>query len=126
VVSALQSAAGWSSRARSYSMNASVGDAGELTSSGVNTNNPGYVQFFKLTSMPVPARIFVFLDEHPDSISDGYFVNRSYYPEWIRLPASWHNGGGHFFLRRRAHGNTPLEMRQHHAALGPRRRRAAH
>jgi prepilin-type N-terminal cleavage/methylation domain-containing protein/prepilin-type processing-associated H-X9-DG protein len=96
VVSALQRAAGWSSRARSYSMNASVGDAGELTSSGVNTNNPGYVQFFKLTSIPVPARIFVFLDEHPDSISDGYFVNRSYYPEWIRLPASWHNGGTAF------------------------------
>ena len=31
VVSALQSAAGWRSRARSYSMNASVGDAGELS-----------------------------------------------------------------------------------------------
>jgi prepilin-type processing-associated H-X9-DG protein len=77
-------------------MNASVGDAGEISSSGVNTNNPGYVQFFKLTSIPVPARIFVFLDEHPDSISDGYFVNRSYYPEWIRLPASWHNGGAAF------------------------------
>jgi len=96
VVSRLQRAAGWGSRARSYSMNASVGDAGEISGSGVNTNNPGYVQFFKLTSIPVPARIFVFLDEHPDSISDGYFVNRSYYPEWIRLPASWHNGGTAF------------------------------
>ncbi len=92
-LSALQRAAGWSSRARSYSMNASVGDAGELSSSGVNTNNPGYTQFFRLTSMPAPARIFVFLDEHPDSISDGYFVNHSAYPEWIRLPASWHRGG---------------------------------
>jgi prepilin-type N-terminal cleavage/methylation domain-containing protein/prepilin-type processing-associated H-X9-DG protein len=96
VLSARQRAKGWNSRVRSYSMNASVGDAGEISSSGVNTNNPGYVQFFKLTSIPVPARIFVFLDEHPDSISDGYFVNRSYYPEWIRLPASWHNGGASF------------------------------
>ena len=77
-------------------MNASVGNAGYITHSGVNTNNPNFVQFFKLTSIPVPARIFVFLDEHPDSISDGYFVNRSYYPEWIRLPASWHNGGTAF------------------------------
>ena len=91
-----QRAAGWSSRARSYSMNASVGDAGEISISGVNSNNPGYVQFFRLTSMPAPSRIFVFLDEHPDSISDGYFVNRSYYPEWIRLPASWHNGAAAF------------------------------
>ena len=96
VLSRLQTAAGWSSRTRSYSMNASVGDAGDLTSSGVNTNNPGYVQFFRLTDIPAPARIFVFLDEHPDSISDGYFVNRSYYPEWIRLPASWHNGAATF------------------------------
>jgi prepilin-type processing-associated H-X9-DG protein/prepilin-type N-terminal cleavage/methylation domain-containing protein len=95
-LSALQSAAGWTGRARSYSMNASVGDAGELSSSGVNTNNPGYAQFFTLTSIPAPARIFLFLDEHPDSVSDGYFVNRSSYPEWIRLPASWHNGGAAF------------------------------
>jgi prepilin-type N-terminal cleavage/methylation domain-containing protein/prepilin-type processing-associated H-X9-DG protein len=96
VLSALQLSAGWSSRARSYSMNASVGDAGEISSSGVNINNPGYTQFFRLSSMPAPGRIFVFLDEHPDSISDGYFVNRSYYPEWIRLPASWHNRGAAF------------------------------
>jgi prepilin-type processing-associated H-X9-DG protein len=92
VLSTLQRAAGWSSRVRSYSMNASVGDAGLLSRSGVNTTNPGCLQFFKLTSLPVPARIFVFLDEHPDSISDGCFVNRCSYPEWDRLPASWHNG----------------------------------
>jgi prepilin-type N-terminal cleavage/methylation domain-containing protein/prepilin-type processing-associated H-X9-DG protein len=96
VLSALQSAAGWISRTRSYSMNASVGDAGELTISGVNTNNPDYAQFFKLTSIPSPVGIFVFLDEHPDSISDGYFVNHAYEPEWVRLPASWHNGGATF------------------------------
>jgi prepilin-type N-terminal cleavage/methylation domain-containing protein/prepilin-type processing-associated H-X9-DG protein len=95
-LAALQRAAGWNSRVRSYSLNASVGDAGEISISGVNTNNPGYAQFFKLTAIPAPARIFVFLDEHPDSITDGYFVNRSYYPEWIRLPASWHNGGAAF------------------------------
>jgi prepilin-type N-terminal cleavage/methylation domain-containing protein/prepilin-type processing-associated H-X9-DG protein len=108
-LSALQSAAGWNSRARSYSMNASVGDAGELTSSGVNTNNPNYAQFFRLTSVPVPSRIFVFLDEHPDSISDGYFVNHSYYPEWIRLPASWHNGGATFSF---ADGHTETHLWQ--------------
>ena len=106
-LSGLQSAAGWSSRARSYSMNASVGDAGEITSSGVNSNNPGYTQFFTLTSVSAPARIFVFLDEHPDSISDGYFVNRSYYPEWIRLPASWHNRAATFSF---ADGHTETHL----------------
>jgi prepilin-type N-terminal cleavage/methylation domain-containing protein/prepilin-type processing-associated H-X9-DG protein len=104
-LSGQQSAAGWSMRVRSYSMNASVGDAGELSINGVNTNNPDYAQFFKLTSIPAPASIFVFLDEHPDSITDGYFVNRSYYPEWIRLPASWHNGAATFSF---ADGHTEI------------------
>ncbi|HEX3718984.1 MAG TPA: type II secretion system protein [Verrucomicrobiae bacterium] len=95
-LSSVQRATGWSSRARSYSMNAQLGDVGVTTATSVNANNPGYVQFFKLTSIQMPARIFVFVDEHPDSISDGYFWNHLNYPEWIRLPASWHNGAASF------------------------------
>lgn len=96
VLSAIQRNAGWSARLRSYSMNAMVGDAGELSTRGYNLNNPGYVQFFKLASIPQPAEIFVFLDEHPDSINDGYFLNRAYYNEWIDLPASYHDGAAAF------------------------------
>lgn len=89
-------------------MNAMVGDAGDLITNGWNKNNPGYVQFLKMTSIPRPADIFVFVDEHPDSIKDGYFLNQwpahaaptSAYPyedaEWIDLPASYHNGAGSF------------------------------
>jgi prepilin-type N-terminal cleavage/methylation domain-containing protein/prepilin-type processing-associated H-X9-DG protein len=96
VLSEPQRRAGWKQRARSYSMNAMVGDAGEISQLGFNANNPEYVQFFKFSSIPNPARIFVFLDEHPDSINDGYFLNRDYYLEWIDLPASYHNGAGSF------------------------------
>lgn len=92
-LSAIQQAAGWANRARSYSINASVGDAGELTASGVNTNNPKYIQFFKYSSVPQPAQIFVFMEEHADTITDGYFLNKAYPPAWIRLPASRHGGG---------------------------------
>ena len=94
VLSSIQRNAGWSGRVRSYSMNAMVGDAGDLTASGSNLNNPGYVQFFSLAAIPQPSEIFVFLDEHPDSINDGYFLNRANYNynEWIDLPASYHNG----------------------------------
>ena|ERR1017187_9982035 len=92
VLSSLQQSAGWRNRVRSYSMNASVGDAGEITKSGYNINNPDYLQFFRLSSIPRPSNIFVFLDEHPDSIDDGYFVNKAYYAEWFRLPGSYHNG----------------------------------
>ncbi len=80
--------------ARSYSMNASVGNAGAITGSGVNTNNPEYVQFFKTTSIPHPSHIFVLIEEHPNSITDGYFLNVIDYhvKQWLRLPASYHNG----------------------------------
>ncbi|SPE55472.1 conserved exported hypothetical protein [Verrucomicrobia bacterium] len=102
VLSDVQSGAGWSARIRSYSMNAMVGDAGDISKSGVNQNNPEYVQFFNVSSVPKPAAIFVFLDEHPDSIDDGYFLNQEPPDEdytqaaWIDLPASYHNGAGNF------------------------------
>src|SRR5690606_25232165 len=36
--------------------------------------------------------IFIYIEEHPDSINDGYFLNRAAKYEWNDLPASWHNG----------------------------------
>ena len=96
VLSEIQRRAGWAARVRSYSMNAMVGNAGDLSLSGVNENNPYYVQFFTLSTIPRPSEIFVFLDEHPDSVNDGYFINKAYKWDWIDLPASYHNGGGCF------------------------------
>ena len=100
-----QREAGWDRRIRSYSMNAMVGNAGAFIIGGVNVNNLGYKQFFKITQIQQPAEIFVFLDEHPDSIDDGYFINkdapstsgaayagsRVAPDEWTDLPASYHN-----------------------------------
>jgi prepilin-type processing-associated H-X9-DG protein len=105
-LSATQSMAGWSQRIRSYSMNAMVGNAGSLSTGGWNVNNPGYRQFFKMEQIPTPTEIFVFLDEHPDSIDDGYFLDKDtssasspggygsssvVSSQWIDLPASYHN-----------------------------------
>jgi prepilin-type N-terminal cleavage/methylation domain-containing protein len=107
VVSATQAALGWTARIRSYSMNALVGDAGAFSTNGNNSNDPNYRQLFKLTQILRPTEIFVFLDEHPNSIDDGYFVNKeSYavtanaynnggggvtYATWTDLPATYHN-----------------------------------
>ncbi|HKX62885.1 MAG TPA: type II secretion system protein [Verrucomicrobiae bacterium] len=74
-------------RIRSYAMNAMVGDPGELT----NRFNPDYMQFYKVTEMPDPSHIYVFLDEHPDTINDGFFVNRLTDPSWGNLPGSYHH-----------------------------------
>lgn len=91
-VSDQQVAQGWSARVRSISMNAMLGDAGKFTLSGANTNNPAYRQFFKITQVPQPAQIFVFIEEHANSISDGYFINNAQAYTWTRLPASYHRG----------------------------------
>ena len=116
VLSTIQRSAGWVNRARSYSMNASIGNAGEITQSGVNTNNPSYVQFFKLSSVPVAAQIFIFTEEHPDTITDGYFINRAYSDEWIRLPASYHNGSANLSF---ADGHAELHHWQNASTLAP-------
>lgn len=93
-LSAVQIRAGWRERVRSYSMNAMVGDAGEISKSGFNANNPKYVQFFNMSAVTSPDDVFLFIDEHADSINDGYFLNKAYTYQWVDLPASHHNGAG--------------------------------
>ncbi|MBN9688763.1 MAG: prepilin-type N-terminal cleavage/methylation domain-containing protein [Verrucomicrobia bacterium] len=92
VVSDLQAAAGWRHRVRSTSMNAMMGNAGEYTTNGFNVNNPEYRQFFQLAQVDLPSQLFVYTEEHPDSVNDGYFLNRVSRSEWTDLPASNHGG----------------------------------
>ncbi|MBX3743846.1 MAG: type II secretion system protein [Verrucomicrobiae bacterium] len=124
VLSALQRRAGWRARARSISLNAMVGNAGEFMEGQSNTNNPRYRQFLRVSDVRVPARIFTFIDEHPDSINDGYFLNRLGRREWIDLPGSYHGGGatlshvdGHGTVRRWRHGRTRPPARPDAASL---------
>src|SRR5204863_8708319 len=70
-----QRAAGWTGRTRSLSMNAFVGDAGELIKDGINTLSPDYRQFMKTTDCVAPSQIFVTLEEHPERINDAFFWN---------------------------------------------------
>ena len=74
---------------RSMSMNAMVGDPGELT----NPFNPDYVQFLKKAEITKPAGTFVFLDEQADTLNDGFFVNKLEEYAWGNLPGSYHNDG---------------------------------
>ena len=41
-----------------------------------------------------PSRYFVFLEEHPDTLNDGFFVDSWEENRWNNLPASYHNGAG--------------------------------
>jgi prepilin-type N-terminal cleavage/methylation domain-containing protein/prepilin-type processing-associated H-X9-DG protein len=93
-LSDIQAKLGWSFRVRTYSLNAMVGDAGYFSRTGSNVNNPSYRQFFKTSQVPKPTEIFFFIEEHPNSIQDGYFLNQpdNLPLKWKRLPASYHNG----------------------------------
>lgn len=80
-------------RIRSFALNSLVGDPGELT----NRFNPSYRQFFRESDLVNPSMVFAFLDEHPDTINDGFFMNRlEEAPRWGNLPASFHAGTGNF------------------------------
>jgi prepilin-type N-terminal cleavage/methylation domain-containing protein/prepilin-type processing-associated H-X9-DG protein len=117
-LSDIQAAAGWTTRVRSYSMNAMVGDAGEFTRSGTNVNNPDYQQFFRLSQIPNASRIFLLVEEHPDSINDGYFLNKAGIYEWMDLPASYHRGAANFSY---ADGHVePYRWRYSHTKPAPR------
>jgi prepilin-type N-terminal cleavage/methylation domain-containing protein/prepilin-type processing-associated H-X9-DG protein len=96
VLSRVQRDAGWYHRVRSISMNAMLGNAGEFLNGTVNTNNPGYQQYFRMCQVLNPDDIFAFVEEHPDSINDGYFINRFGSYEWTDLPASYHGSVGNF------------------------------
>jgi prepilin-type N-terminal cleavage/methylation domain-containing protein/prepilin-type processing-associated H-X9-DG protein len=87
--------AGWQQRTRSYSMNAMVGYAGGYIKYDKNINNPKYKQFKRMGDIPDPSGIFVFIEEHPHSINDGYFLYKRDVlpPMWYDLPASYHNSG---------------------------------
>jgi len=79
-------------RTRSVSMNAFVGDRGD--GKPINGN---WAQFLKESQIRNPVNVFVFLDEHPDSINDGWFIfctagNPDLKTYWSDLPASYHNG----------------------------------
>ena len=80
-------------RVRSISMNAFVGPQ-DARGTPINAS---WQQFLKLTSFRTPSMIFVFLDEHPDSINDGWYIfcnnaDPSERNAWSDLPASYHNG----------------------------------
>lgn len=96
-VSSLQRSLGWSMRTRSYSMNGFFGpysttpDPG-TSASGRNQFFPSYRQWLKLTQVAKPAYYWVLIEEHPDSINDGYFINApGQSSSWADIPASFHN-----------------------------------
>jgi len=87
-----QRAQGWSQRNRSLSMNSFFGRFSTTYSGNTHYFLTQYKLWLKQAQVPKPAKTWLFLDEHPDSINDGYFVNNDTATSWQDIPASYHNG----------------------------------
>jgi type II secretory pathway pseudopilin PulG len=130
VVSHKQREAGWSERVRSYSMNAMVGDAGELSATGVNANNP-----FTCSSSNSPPfrgrREFSFFWTNTPTASTTVTSST----KCIGRPGHWSVSGltcrrrittaRRHFLRGRPQPDTTLGASTNQAACQARRRRPA-
>jgi prepilin-type N-terminal cleavage/methylation domain-containing protein/prepilin-type processing-associated H-X9-DG protein len=120
-------------RVRSYSMNdflglfsesaANGGPGTDFTWQGKNQFNNDWPQYLKVGSVPRPAQIYVFLDEHPDSINDGYFDDGDQSAPgapttWADsdIPASYHNGAAGFSF---VDGHSEIHKWLTHAMLVP-------
>jgi len=94
-LSSAQRNAGYTRRNRSLSMNSifgrfSTGD--DSTAHGMNWGFSQFRQYLKQPQVPRPSKTWLILDEHPDSINDGYFINNPDDSHWDDLPASYHGG----------------------------------
>jgi len=89
-------------RNRSLSMNAYFGVFSDSPSDPTHSGTPALAadyngkrirQFRKTTDVQSPARIWLLVDEHGDSINDGFFVNNTVKQgTWGDVPGSYHNG----------------------------------
>ena len=97
-----QSPANPGPRARSVSINGSLGGSAVTTPASGAYQNRVYFAAKKGSDLtrPGPANTFVFLDEQADSINDGIFSFDPGFPVgqeyWRDLPASYHNRCGSF------------------------------
>ena len=94
-LSPVQQQRGFKQRNRSLAMNAFFGrfsTGNDETASGKNWGFPDRKQFLKQSDVPNPSKTWLFIDELPDSINDGYFINGPTEGAWSDIPASYHNG----------------------------------
>jgi prepilin-type N-terminal cleavage/methylation domain-containing protein/prepilin-type processing-associated H-X9-DG protein len=94
-VSPAQRAMGWTQRSRSVAMNGAVGDGDKYQQPG----NPfGWTSWYfakKTTDFhsPGPSAVWVFTDEHPDSLDDALLYDANYaVTSFTELPGNQHGG----------------------------------
>lgn len=109
-------------RVRSVSMNAFV-EGGAYGKDAENAYAAsGWYCYNKMSDIrvPSPTKLWVFVDEHPDSINDGWLIITVTNPnQWNDLPASYHNGAcgfgfadGHAEIKKWVEPTTMVPVKQ--------------
>ncbi|HYE30124.1 MAG TPA: type II secretion system protein [Methylomirabilota bacterium] len=109
-------------RTRSMSMNAFMGpfsiNKNDTWARGIATFYASHKQWLKTSSISSPATKIVTVDEHPDSINDGYFLVAPTGNAWGDLAASYHNGAcgfsfadGHSEIKKWVRASTKKPIR---------------
>lgn len=99
-LSQAQKQSGWKYRLRSLAMNSNFGltDPGERSRTDSWGYGGNYRQWTKTTDVLKPVDMWVFIDEHPDSINDAFFIwnvigaSGEATPSFGDVPAFYHNG----------------------------------
>jgi prepilin-type N-terminal cleavage/methylation domain-containing protein/prepilin-type processing-associated H-X9-DG protein len=90
-----QRALGWNNRVRSVAMDAAVGSGPKYPISNFGWNQTTWYVANKSSDfhIPGPSDVWVFSDEHPDSIDDALMYTANYaVTKFIELPGSQHGG----------------------------------
>jgi len=85
---------GWTARVRSISMNAFIEGGAYRSAHGGSTWYPDYYRYDKFSDVlkPSPSDVWLMVDEHPDSINDGWMITSMDPNSWTDLPSSLHGG----------------------------------
>jgi prepilin-type N-terminal cleavage/methylation domain-containing protein/prepilin-type processing-associated H-X9-DG protein len=97
-VSSTQRARGWEERVRSVSANVYVGKGNAWSSDAGGPSGPNNLTIYRGAAkapdllIPGPARTWVYIDEHPDSMNDSGVFPPSAPANMPDVPATYHNG----------------------------------
>lgn len=93
-LSPIQRRLGWSARVRSIGMNGFIEGGAYKHPSGGSIWFTDYYRYDKFSDVvkPGPSEVWMMVDEHPDSINDGWMITNMDPNTWTDLPASYHCG----------------------------------
>jgi len=89
-LSGAQRQRGWTQRVRSISMNGAIGKGNKAATDSLLNCEKVYEKTTDV-NRPGPANLWMFVDEHPDSVNDACFFNAQNNWEWIDMPSNLHN-----------------------------------